>query len=1030
MESLVARLVPARHCFVSLPASMARAVGSADSNSGSIVFRLSWRVDNGETQSVFVGSRGGTCADGEIHIPTGLAQCLGVREGIRVRVTRISDHIANHMCRAKSLELEPKDADDFEIVSINAGSVEHELLGQIDVFNLAHNTTEFPLWVNGARVFLIARAPANHSGMRFVKLCLGDEVAVVPKVRPSSAQDKAPSPPVATGTTRATASEKTLAASPRTKTDRSPDEGTCLRVSTVPHELRDCVHTAHVLVAPSSKLADGAQVTVHVCSLNSDPTGDVNSDTDDASTNYDGALRFSARAHVCETVYDGHVAVGTLTRRALGLRVGAPVTLHVLNHSDNLGDSSDHAVGDHTHVLEVALIPLTVSDSVNDSTEHEAFDKSHFLFDLSESSDENERDGAATNDLMQKLRADVAELGADFVCRDGDFLGEARLRLVLSENRTQVSLGEVLRALNQDTCTGTLLAAKHVHAQAHDDTVEPHIELPEDTLPYALKLARTLVSPEFSALVAQKELCRTGVVFCGDCGKSHLASQLRHFLHEEAQPVYTEIVQCRDYGALSIAAAVERLRRQLRRAQQCAPSLVFLDDVDTLSRDAVVQWLRDQANTLASSRGAPVAFLASARSFHAVHAALRSFSVLCRKRELPSPRASHRRLALSVFSCKTNVSEALLDRVQVELGAEMRHFTLSQLRKLVARALHYANVRTAGDSNAPSDFTCDMCDFVRALESMHTTTEQIDQCIEWQYLGGLTQAKCAVSHMLDAPLRFRELWRRAPLPPQRGLLLFGAPGSGKTALACAAARRFHLNAILVKGPELLDKYIGASEENVRRVFEQARSQAPALVILDEIDALAPPRGASTTGVTDRVVNQLLTLLDGVEARGDVFVIGCTSRPDRVDPALLRPGRLDQIAECQLDSLEEAVAVLECTMRRLGSLADDIDLTQIARSLPQHSAADLAAVLSEAQLLAVQEATEPAEVSPKKLQPQSQQVQIARSHIESVLSTSHPSLRESEKMRFERIYSQFRRSRDGDVRADDSDLEFGTKLVQV
>lgn len=173
--------------------------------------------------------------------------------------------------------------------------------------------------------------------------------------------------------------------------------------------------------------------------------------------------------------------------------------------------------------------------------------------------------------------------------------------------------------------------------------------------------------------------------------------------------------------------------------------------------------------------------------------------------------------------------------------------------------------------------------------------EDTSSSISWSHVGGLFRVKEYLSSSILRPVKYRRIYEHAPIRLPRGIVMYGPPGCGKSYLVPALARECGLTMITCRGPELLDKYIGASEAKVRQLFERAYAAAPSMLFLDEFDALAPVRGSDHTGVTDRVVNQLLTYLDGVEdsSNGSVYIVAATSRPDKVDPALLRPGRLEQ-----------------------------------------------------------------------------------------------------------------------------------------
>merc|ERR1719378_1738243 len=197
------------------------------------------------------------------------------------------------------------------------------------------------------------------------------------------------------------------------------------------------------------------------------------------------------------------------------------------------------------------------------------------------------------------------------------------------------------------------------------------------------------------------------------------------------------------------------------------------------------------------------------------------------------------------------------------------------------------------------------------------------------------------------------------MSPSRGVLFYGPPGCGKTLMAKAVANECQANFISVKGPELLTMWFGESEANVRDVFEKARAAAPCVMFFDELDSIASARGGSSGdggGAADRVINQLLTEIDGVGAKKNVFVIGATNRPDIIDPALMRPGRLDQLIYIPMPDFESRLSVLKAVLRKT-PMSKDVDIAYVAAQTEKFTGADLTEICQRAAKLRIREAIE-------------------------------------------------------------------------
>ena len=410
----------------------------------------------------------------------------------------------------------------------------------------------------------------------------------------------------------------------------------------------------------------------------------------------------------------------------------------------------------------------------------------------------------------------------------------------------------------------------------------------------------------------------------------------------------------------------EKLREKFEEAADNTPAIIFFDEIDSIAgkRDdggdvesRVVGQLLSLMDGL-DARG-DVIVIGATNRVDSLDSALRRGGRFDREIEIGVPGEAGRREVLDVHTRRM----PLADDVDIDkLAARTHGFVGADLESLATEAAMTALRRTrhAGEELRAVEVTRE--DFEAAMTAVEPSAmrEYVAEqpTTDFDDVGGLTEPKEQLEQAVLWPLQYGPLFDAADTTPPTGVLLHGPPGTGKTLLARAIAGESEVNFIQVRGPELLDRYVGESEKAVREVFERARQSAPAIIFFDEIDAIAGDRDSlgGDSGVGDRVVSQLLTELDRLSDTPNLVVVAATNRRDSLDEALLRSGRLERSIEVPNPDLETRRAVLDVHTRNM-QLADAVDLDAIAEATEGASSADLTSICREASLLAITDLTE-------------------------------------------------------------------------
>ncbi|XP_045074707.1 transitional endoplasmic reticulum ATPase isoform X1 [Coregonus clupeaformis] len=419
------------------------------------------------------------------------------------------------------------------------------------------------------------------------------------------------------------------------------------------------------------------------------------------------------------------------------------------------------------------------------------------------------------------------------------------------------------------------------------------------------------------------------------------------------------------------------LRKAFEEAEKNSPAIIFIDELDSIApkrektHGEVERRIVSQLLTLMDGlkQRTHVIVMAATNRPNSIDPALRRFGRFDREIDIGIPDSTGRMEILQIHTKNMKLSDDVdLERVSMDahghVGSDLAALCSEAALQAIRKKMTLIDLEDDTiDAELLNSLAVTNDDFKWALgqsnpSALRETVVEVPN-VSWEDIGGLGEVKRELQELVQYPVEYPDKFLKFGMTPSRGVLFYGPPGCGKTLLAKAIANECQANFISIKGPELLTMWFGESEANVRDVFDKARQAAPCILFFDELDSIAKSRGGGAGdagGAADRVINQILTEMDGMSNKKNVFIIGATNRPDIIDSAILRPGRLDQLIYIPLPDTASRTAILNANLRK-SPIARDVDLAYLSGITQGFSGADLTEICQRACKLAIREAIE-------------------------------------------------------------------------
>ncbi|CAO3600371.1 unnamed protein product [Absidia cylindrospora] len=909
-----------------------------------------------------------------------LGTAIGLSEGQKVNV-----EFCRNVPECTTVNVEPHTEDDWEILELHAGYVEENLLSQIRV---VYANQLMCVWIHGKTLVRLRVAELNPKS-DFIKLTTNTEVIVAPKVRqitkPTdltssqlSASDEQRSPPHTCLRNLPDAFEK----------DASDIPSDAMSVIIHPDDLSD----VEIGLVRLSKVVPGFDVSTSSRKPAAAPASNSSESNDDKeNTLTDGDLTSPSKAvyaniQISKTIPRYHVLLGSVIKNTLDLGDFDIIKLT----SATLKKSNPGALVVRWFASSPSSSNAALKLGLDSSSQNQAQEKAQYEKTLVQ---------GLKKWLSSLAIQDTVVVTQGLVVTVGDESGllqfgqKKRLFGVLPNGSTSQ-----IDHFAEQYATLSLSQVKDIQIEFGEEIIKAD-DITKTNKKHSIPSDMGGVEKTFDKLlhytvanVAKRDLRNAlavpgsgGVLVTGahGAGKTELVRKLLHSTKmDRLSLTYTLEVNCAEIADERIPNLKEMLQKWCDEAAWHAPSIIFFDDIDRLipaevehadsTRSRHIAELFTQI-TLSMTKRHSIMVIAAAQQQQSIHPSLITNHVFSELRHLnPPSRDERKKIMQSIMAAGPSVLANSLPNIDlVSVASETEGYLAADLKALIERAVHEGAVRSIkqtmgedqvqqGKDNSDSieaqqDLQLTQADFSQAREGFVPSSlrgvKLQSSGVNWSDIGGLNETRRTLLETLEWPTKYAAVFSQCPLRLRSGLLLYGYPGCGKTLLASAVAKECGLNFISVKGPEILNKYIGASEKSVRDLFERASAAKPCVLFFDEFDSIAPRRGHDSTGVTDRVVNQMLTQMDGAEGLDGVYVLAATSRPDLIDPALLRPGRLDKALLCGMPSFDERLEILQALSQKM-TLASEVDLNEYAEKTEGFSGADLQGFLYNAHLEAI------------------------------------------------------------------------------